>query len=194
VKQPKKKSVERFPGLSLKGEERRALAAMRAGRKRLSIRRWRRIRILELLDEGWTMQDTADAAGTFPREVRRVGRRYLQRGLEAALSEDPRPKPPKKFDARSEAAVVALACSPPPPGRSRWSVVLLAKEVARQGIVASVGKETVRRLLKSHELKPWREKNVVRAGAEPRVRRADGGRAEPDGEASDGEGARGGPR
>ena len=112
MKQPKKKSVERFPGLSLKEEERRALAAMRAGRKRLSIRRWRRIRILELLDKGWTMQDTADAAGTFPREVRRVGRRYLQRGLEAALSEDPRPKPPK-FDARSEAAVVAIACSPP---------------------------------------------------------------------------------
>jgi hypothetical protein len=166
---------------------------MRAGRKRLSIRRWRRIRILELLDKGWTMQDAADAAGTYPREVRRVGRRYLQRGLEAALSEDPRPKPPKKFDTRSEAAVVALACSPPPPGRSRWSVVLLAKEVARQGIVASVGTETVRRLLKSHALKPWREKNVVRAGAESRVRRTNGGRAEPDGEASNGEGARGGP-
>jgi hypothetical protein len=115
------------------------LAAIRAGRKRLSIRRWRRIRILELLDKGWTMQDTADAAGTFPREVRRVGRRYLQRGLEAALSEDPRPKPPKKFDARSEAAVVALACSPPPPGRSRWSVVLLAKEVARHRRIGRQG-------------------------------------------------------
>ena len=152
------------------------------------------MRILELLDKGWTMQATADAAGTYPREVRRVGRRYLQRGLEAALSEDPRPKPPKKFDARSEAAVVALACSPPPPGRSRWSVVLLAKEVARQGIVASVGKETIRRLLSSHELKPWREKNVVRAGAESRVRRTDGGRAESDGETSDGERARGGAR
>jgi hypothetical protein len=86
VKQPKKKSVERFPGLSLKEEERRALAAMRAGRKRLSIRRWRRIRILELLDKGWTMQDAADAAGTYPREVRRIGRRYLRRGLEAALT------------------------------------------------------------------------------------------------------------
>jgi hypothetical protein len=36
--------------------------------------------------------------------------------------------------------------------------VLLAKEVARQGIVASVGNEGVRRLLKSHELKPWRGK------------------------------------
>src|SRR5438309_6123531 len=109
-----------------------------------------------------------------PCVLPRRARRYLHRGLEAALSEDPRPKPPKKFDARSEAAVVALACSPPPPGRARWSVVLLAKEVARQGIVASVGKETVRRLLKSHALKPWREKNVVRAGAESRVRRADG--------------------
>jgi len=42
VKQPKKRSVERFPGPSLKEEERRALATMRAGRKRLSIRRWRR--------------------------------------------------------------------------------------------------------------------------------------------------------
>jgi hypothetical protein len=55
VKQPKRKSVERFPGLSLKEEEGRTLAATRAGRKRLSIRRWRRIRILELLDKGWTI-------------------------------------------------------------------------------------------------------------------------------------------
>jgi hypothetical protein len=52
VKQPKKKSVERFPGLSLKEEEWRTLATMRTSRKRLSIRRLRRIRILELLDKG----------------------------------------------------------------------------------------------------------------------------------------------
>jgi hypothetical protein len=187
VKQPNRRSVERFPGLSLTEGERRALAAMKAGRKRLSIRRWRRIRILELLDKGWTMQDAADAAGTYPREVRRIGRRYLQRGMEAALTEDPRPKPPKRFDARGEAAVVALACGPPPPGRARWTVRLLAQEAERQGIVAKVGKETIRRLLNGHELKPWREKNVVRARAEPRVRRADGGRAEFDGETGDGE-------
>jgi hypothetical protein len=75
----------------------------------LSIQGCRRLRILELLDKGRTMQAAADAAGTYPREVRRVDRRYLQRRLEAALSEDPRPKPPKKFDARIEAAVVTLA-------------------------------------------------------------------------------------
>jgi hypothetical protein len=93
-----------------------------------------------------------------PREVRRVARRHLARGLEAALSEDPRPKPEEKFDTRREAAIVALVCSPPPPGRTRWTVRLLAREAERQGIVASVGKETIRRLLESHELKPWREK------------------------------------
>ena len=128
MKEPKRKSLERFHGLTLDGKDRHQLAEMKAGRKRLSSRQWRRVRILELLDQKWTMQDTADAAGTYPREVRRVARRYLSRGLDAALSEDPRPKPEKKFDARGEAAVVALTCSPPPPGRARWTVRLLARE------------------------------------------------------------------
>jgi hypothetical protein len=78
--------------------------------------------------------------GTYPREVRRVARRYLSRGLAEALSEDPRPKPDEKFDTRGEAAVVALACGPPPEGRTRWTVRLLAREVTRQGIVAKVGR------------------------------------------------------
>ena len=181
MKDSKKQAVARFRGLALAAGDRRALTAKKSG-GRLSARHWRRIRILELLDQKWTMQDTADATGTYPREVRRVARRYLARGLEAALSEDPRPRPEKKFDTRGEAAIVALVCSPPPPGRTRWTVRLLAREAERQGIVASVSKETIRRLLESHELKPWREKNVVRARAESGVRPADGGRAGSDGE------------
>jgi hypothetical protein len=49
-------------------------------------------------------------------------------------------------------------------------------------LVAQVGRETIRRLFVSHELKPWREKNVVRAPAGPGLPPADGrgtGRAEP---------------
>lgn len=103
------------------------------------------------------MLDTADATGMYPREVRHVARRYLARGLEAALTEDPMPKPEKKCDPRGEAAVVAVTCSPPPPERARWTVRLRAQEAERQGIGASVGKEIIRRLLESHELKPWRE-------------------------------------
>ena len=79
----------RFPGLELSAEDRAALKAL--GRKRVSARVWRRVRILQLLDRGWTMADAAEAVGTYPREVRRVGWRYLKGGLSEALGEDARP-------------------------------------------------------------------------------------------------------
>ena len=161
----RKEQREQFPGLSLSTGDRRALKAKSKGRQRNSLRQWRRIRILELLDRGWNLKDTAGAVGTYPREVRRVGWRYLEQGLEAALTDDPRPKPSKKLDARQQVAVVAMVCGPPPEGRSRWTVELVASETTKRGVVATVGKETIRRLLASHGLKPWREKNVVRPEA-----------------------------
>jgi Homeodomain-like domain len=129
------------------------------------MRVWRRIQILKLLDKGWNLTATGEAVDTYAREVRRVGWRYLEGGLEAALTDDERPKPSKKLDARQQAAVVALVCGPPPTGRARWSIALIVKEAKRRGIVASIGDETIRTLLAAHNLKPWREKNVVRAEA-----------------------------
>ena len=170
--------------MRLTAVDRGALREKTKGRQRLSARTWRRIRILELLDQGWTVANTAGAVGGYPREVRRVGSRYLERGLEAALSDEPRPKPAKMLDARQQAAIVAMVCGPPPEGRSRWTIVLTAHEAKRRGIVAKVGRETIRRLFASHELKPWREKNVVRARAGRGIRRAHGsgaGGAEPAG-------------
>jgi len=175
----------RFPGLKLTAKDRRALKSKTAGRQRVSVRLWRRIRILELLDVGWTLDAAGKATGTYPREVRRVGWRYLERGLEAALSDDPRPKPSKKLDAKQQAAIVAMICGPPPPGRSRWTIALIAVEATKHGLVASVGDETIRRLLVSHDLKPWREKNVVRREDRRRVRPKDGGRVGSDGETAE---------
>ena len=165
---PGPRAFARGPG-GLEGEDK--------GRSRLSARLWKRIRILELLDQGWKMFAVAEAMGTYPREVRRIGWRYLQGGLEAALGDEARPKPSKMLNDKQQAAIVAMVCSAPPSGRSRWTVVLIAEEAARRGIVARVGRETIRRLLTRHELKPWREKNVVRSETGPRVREADGGRA-----------------
>jgi hypothetical protein len=62
--------------------------------------------------------DIAAAMGTYPREVRRVGWRYLEQGLAAALSDDPRPRPPKLLDASQQAAIVAMVWGLPPP--SPW--------------------------------------------------------------------------
>jgi Homeodomain-like domain len=152
-----------FPGLKLSAEDKRALEAKVAGRSRLSVRVWRRVQILKLLDKGWNLTATGEALDTYAREVRRVGWRYLDAGLEAALTDDERPKPAKKLDARQQAAVVALVCGPPPTGRARWSISLIVQEVKRRRIVAAISDETIRTLLAAHDLKPWREKNVVRA-------------------------------
>lgn len=115
------------------------------------------------------------ALGTYPREVRRVGARYPERGLEAALTDDPRPKPDKMLDSAEQAAIVAMVCGPPPAGHARWTIVLSAREAQRRGVVAKVGRETIRRLFLDHELKPWREKDVVCSGLGSNLPRADGG-------------------
>ena len=173
----RKRRRKKFPGLRLTATDRQALREARGSRRRLSERRWRRIRILELLDQGAKLTQTAVAMGTYPREVRRVGRRYLERGLSAALSDDPRPKPPKLLDAKQQAAIVAMVCGPPPPGHARWTIVLTAAEARQRGVVRTVGRETIRRLFVSHALKPWRKKNVVRAEAGPGVPAPHGGGA-----------------
>jgi len=156
----RKTAGNQLPGLELSAEDRATLKTV--SRQRVSARVWRRVRILQLLDRGWTMTDTAEAVGTYRREVRRVGWRFLKSGLGAALGEEARPKQARLLDARKEAAIVAMVCAPPPPGRSQWTLTLIAEEAGRRKIVAKVGRETIRRMLARHELKPWREKNVVR--------------------------------
>jgi putative transposase len=129
----------------------------------LTDRHWRRLRTLELLHAGKSLTAVAEALGTYPREVRRVGWRYLENGLEHALCEDHRYTPPRLLDDRQRAKIVAMVCSDPPEGRARWTVALIAEEARRRRVVKTVSRETVRKLLADHDLKPWREKNVVRS-------------------------------
>ena len=152
----------RFPGVRLSRTDCRFLADQTRNGRAVSVRTWKRIRILELLHAQWTLAAVAEAIGTYPREVRRVGWRYLERGVQAALTDDPRPKPPKLLDTRQNAAIVAMVCGPPPAGYARWTVRVTTDETKRRGIVADVGRETIRQVLAHHALKPWREKNVVR--------------------------------
>jgi len=181
-------SGTRFPGLKLTKADRKNLDEM----KRLGVLRerdWRRIRILELLDAGWNLTATGLAVGTYPREVRRVGWRYLCKGVEAALTDEPRPIPPRLLDHSEESAIIAMVCSDPPEGQARWSVRLVAVEAKKRGIVKKVERETVRQLLARHELKPWRKKNVVRSGTDSRVHRMHGGCVEHFGSSADAESA-----
>ena len=170
---------KRFSGLKLSKKDRGELKARQGKGEALSSRTWRRIRVLELLDQGMSVRATAKAVGSFPREVSRVGKRYLERGLTAALTDEPRGKPESRLDSTQSAAVVAMVCGPPPAGRSRWTVRLVTEQAVKRGIADEVGRETIRLVLATHDLKPWREKNVVRSADRPRVRRSNGGRTSP---------------
>ena len=54
-----------------------------------------------------------------------------------------------------------MVCSRPPDGAARWTTGLIAEEAIRRKLVPTVGRETIRILLHTHDLKPWREKQVV---------------------------------
>lgn len=94
--------------------------------------------------------------------IRNLGRRYQQGGLERALYEQPRPGAEALLDESEKQRLIAMVCSSPPEGRARWTVRLVAEEAVKRKLVPRVGRETIRVLLLSHDLKPWREKNVGR--------------------------------
>ena len=119
--------------------------------------------VLRQLGEGRTASEAASLVGLTGKAIRAIARRYREGGLERALYEKARPGKKRLLDASTEQRIVAMVCGAPPAGRARWSVRLIVIEAVKRKIVPRLGRETLRVLLESHELKPWREKNVVSA-------------------------------
>lgn len=132
---------------------------------------------LKQLAVGVTAPRVSRAVPLTPKAVRDLAQRYRQGGLQRALYDKQRPGASQILDASQKQRIVAMVCSQPPQGRARWTVRLVATEAVKRKLVPRVGRETVRVLLESHDLKPWREKNVVRAKARSPVHPHDGGRA-----------------
>jgi transposase len=99
---------------------------------------------------GWLDKEAAEAFRCHECTVRNVRQRCVEKGLEAALERKPQESPPRKptLDGRGQARLVALACSTPPNGRSRWTLDLLADRLVEMKIVPSISNQTVRRTLK----------------------------------------------
>jgi hypothetical protein len=54
------------------------------------------------------------------------------------------------LDGDAEAQVIALMCSEPPAGQSRWTLKLLGHRLVELEVVESVSHETIRKVLKKH--------------------------------------------
>jgi transposase len=151
--------------VQLKRKDRKQLSEMLT-KGRESARVLRRASILRQLDRGQKATHVAANVGVAAKTVRAVGRRYEEEGLESALYEKPRPGKQRALTVGQSQRIIAMVCASPPEGRARWSVRLIATEAVKRKLAPQVGRETVRILLQSHELKPWRGKNVVRGGTE----------------------------
>ena len=147
-----------------KQEQQELRRVLRAGLQ--PVRTVLRALALRQLAEGQTVRQVAKNLALTPKTVWLTSQKYRQGGLERALYERSRPGKAALLDAQQRQRIVALVCGPPPEGRARWTVRLLTEEVVKRKLVPRVGRETIRVLLESHELKPWREKNVVRGGSQ----------------------------
>jgi putative transposase len=122
---------------------------------------------LQQLAAGLAAPEISRSVPLTAKAIRDLAHRYNRGGLERALYDRQRPGASQILNASQKQRIVAMVCSQPPQGRARWTVRLVATEAVRRKLVPRVGRETVRVLLESHDLKPWREKNVVRAKTEP---------------------------
>lgn len=140
--------------ITLTSEEREELTELSSNGKRAA-RTVILARALLLLDAGdygpaWTVCKVSEALGPTTRTLEKLKKRFVEEGFEAALERKKRQKPPReiKFGGDFEARLIALACSEPPAGRSRWTIRLLAEKVVELKIAPSVSAMTVCKTLK----------------------------------------------
>ena len=107
-----------------------------------------RAHVLSCLDRGVPEAQIMAVLGIGRTAVWRARAAYLQGGVDLAVFDVARSGRPRQYDTDDEARVTALACTTPPEGRQRWTIVEL-QQAARQELgLSGVSRETVRRMLK----------------------------------------------
>lgn len=145
----------------LRAQDKRALEALLRGGVQ-QVRVVVRAMALLRLGRGDSAPQVAEVVRLTPPAVRKIAQRYRTGGMARAVFEAPRPGAAEVLAPSDKQRIIAMVCSAPPPGAARWTVRLVAEQAVKRKVVPRVGRETIRVLLQSHDLKPWREKNVVR--------------------------------
>ena len=145
--------MEKYIVRLTKEEREELLTLIRVGKK--AANKLMHARVLLAADEhdgklkAATDEDIARELHICSKTVARIRRRFVEEGMESALSRRPHSNPKsRKIDGEQEAHLIALCCSTPPEGRSRWTLKLLAKTLIELEIVDSVSAATLSRVLK----------------------------------------------
>ena len=153
--------------MHLSGEDRRLVEEIRSKGLHYS-REVNRAHVLSCLDRGVPEAQVMAVLGIGRTALWRARAAYLQGGLELALFDVARPGRPSRYDTDAQARVAALACSSPPEGQQRWTLVVLERAARREPGLGTLGRETVRRILKKRS-QTLAQGDVVRGSADPGV-------------------------
>jgi len=137
--------------VKLTDDERKRLDTLiRSGKH--SAQRLTKARILLKADaseagEGWSDSRIASALDTSLATVARTRQQLVEEGFDAVLTRKHSPSSarPRIFDG---AKLIALACSEPPKGHTRWTLRLLEDKVVELNIVGRASDNTIGRTLK----------------------------------------------
>ncbi len=139
--------------LHLSAEERSVIDEIRSKGSHHS-REVNRAHVLSCLDRGIPQAQIMAVLGLGRTAVWRTRAAYLEGGVDLAVFDVARTGRPRQYDTNAEASVKALACSAPPEGRQRWTMVELERAARQEPGLSSVSRETVRRMLKKTTSSP----------------------------------------
>lgn len=87
---------------------------------KVAVQTFKRAQILLLSEQGYKDQSIAERVGVSIATVECTRQKFVQQGLDAAITEKPRPGKPCKPDGKTEAFLTATACSDAPDRRATW--------------------------------------------------------------------------
>jgi transposase len=99
---------------------------------------------------GWSDEQISEALEVSVPTIERVRRRFVEQGLQEAITRRRQPERPskRKIDGEQEAHLIALTCSAVPAGYDHWTMRLLADKMVALGYVEEVSYKTVWETLK----------------------------------------------
>jgi hypothetical protein len=107
----------------------------------------------EFQDKRSTNEEISRVLKIGMRKIDRVKKRFIEDGMDITLNGKKGSRIyAKKADGDFEAHLVALSCSDPPEGFSRWSLRLLADKVVELEYIEQISHETIRQVLKKTKL------------------------------------------
>lgn len=115
-------------------------------------------------NKDWTYARITSAYGSVHSTIYGIAQRFVLEGIEAALGRKIHNNYQRKVTGEIEARICTIACSAPPPGRSRWTMQLIADELIRLEVVDYITDSTVCEVMKKTRLNRGSLKN----GASPR--------------------------